>query len=212
MLIPFLSTTTSKGSGVSVRDTEKVIKAVSYSLETALEKMGLNLSDPNLKDTPTRMAKMYVTEFFKNVGKEFDDFKEFPNDHNYNEIIISGGIDFVSMCSHHFLPFSGKAFIAYLPDKTLIGLSKMARLLDHYAARPQLQENLCKQVLERFVEVIHPKAAMVIVYASHSCMACRGAKKEGSIMITSAMDCPESEKLSFKSEVLNLIQITGNLS
>lgn len=183
------------------------VAGVEEALVTALGSyMGLDLSDPNLKDTPKRIAKMWCTEFCKNVGVEYEDYSAFPNDNGYDEIIVSDTIEFVSMCSHHFLPFYGKGWVAYMPDKTLVGLSKMSRAVCHYAARPQLQENLCKQVIDNFVAHVQPKACMVILKATHGCIACRGANQPNQKMITSAVYGKASE-LSFKTEVFNLINL-----
>lgn len=183
------------------------ISGVERALEEAFENyMGLDMSDPNLKDTPKRIAKMWCNEFCKNVGVEFDSYSSFPNDHEYDEIVVSDTIEFVSMCSHHFLPFYGKGWIAYMPDKKLVGLSKMSRALQHYAARPQLQENLCKQVIDNFVEHVEPQACMVILKAVHGCIACRGAMQPNQKMITSAV-YGKAKELSFKTEVFNLINL-----
>lgn len=183
------------------------ITGVEKAIAAALgDYMGLDLSDPNLIDTPKRIAKMWCNEFCKNVGVEFEEYSEFPNDHDYDEIVVSDTIEFVSMCSHHFLPFSGKGWIAYMPDKKLVGLSKMSRALCHYAARPQLQENLCKQVIDNFVAHVEPKACMVILKATHGCIACRGVNQPNQKMVTSAV-YGMAKELSFKTEVFNLINL-----
>ena len=183
------------------------VREIENRLYVALrDGLGLDMSDPNLIDTPARIARMWKNEFCKNVGVEFEAYSEFPNDHGYDEIIVSDTIEFVSMCSHHFLPFYGKGWIAYMPDKKLVGLSKMSRALQHYAARPQLQENLCKQVIDNFVKHIEPQACMVILKATHGCIACRGANQPNQKMITSAVYGKASE-LSFKTEVFNLINL-----
>lgn len=153
-----------------------------------IEALGLDLNDENLKDTPKRVAKMYCREFFSGVGTEFDNYKAFPNKHKYNQIILSDLISFTSVCSHHFLPFTGHAWLLYIPDKLLVGYSKMARAVNHYACRPQLQENLCHEVLNSFCSGVKPQGAMVVMRAVHSCSACRGVKQNnGSGMMTSAV-------------------------
>jgi GTP cyclohydrolase IA len=152
------------------------------------EGLGFDLEDPNLIDTPRRMAKMYCHEFFRNVHKDFDDFKAFPNTHNYNQIIMSDCIHFVSVCSHHFLPFSGKAWVLYIPKEKLVGASKMSKLVEHYSKRPQLQENLCHEILNRFSQVLDPQGAMVVMRAEHGCMKHRGAQQyNGASLMTSAV-------------------------
>lgn len=181
----------------------KLRAALTQALE---EGLGLDLSDPNLKDTPDRIARMWSNEFCKNLDKDFIDYSWFPNTHNYNAIIVSDTIEFVSMCSHHFLPFYGKGWLAYMPNERLVGLSKMSRVIQHYAARPQLQEDLCHQVLDNFNHYVKPKGAMVMLKAIHGCIACRGAKQPNQKMITSAVSGVAKE-LSFKSEVFSLINL-----
>jgi len=172
------------------------------------EGLGLDLSDPNLIDTPKRIAKMYCTEWFSGTFTEFDDFKSFPNSEKYKQIICFDRIHFTSYCSHHFLPFTGLAWLMYIPKKKLIGTSKPSRLIEHYSSRPQLQENLTHQVLNRFAEKIRPHGAMVVMRAEHECMACRGVRQtNGSAMITDALfGC--FEQADVKMEGLELIKIS----
>ena len=169
--------------------------------------LGFDLSDPNLCDTPNRVARMYCEEFFGNCCVEFTDFKAFPNEHQYDQIIISDLIFFVSVCSHHFLPFTGNAWVLYIPKYKLVGASKMARLVEHYAARPQLQENLCHEVLNSFVAGIEPVGAMVVMRGIHGCMKCRGVKQRGSGMGTSAV-YGAFKKPDVKSEGMDLIKLS----
>ena len=169
--------------------------------------LGFDLSDPNLCDTPARVARMYCEEFFCNCCEEFADFKAFPNIHNYNQIIISDLISFVSVCSHHFLPFTGQGWVLYIPDDKLIGASKPARLIEHYAARPQLQENLCHEVLNSLVAGISPKGAMVVLRAIHGCMKCRGVRQMKSGMGTSAVEGAFKQP-DVKAEGMDLIKLS----
>lgn len=164
------------------------------------------LNDPNLVSTPKRIAKMFVNDFFVNVDKEFDDFSLFPNK-NYDQMIISDKIYFTSVCSHHFLPFSGYAYLAYIPNDWFIGASKMARLVEHYAKRPQLQENLCNDVIESFYDNVNPKGCMVVMKAIHDCMQCRGVRQTNSnSLITSALKGSFYED-KVKNEALQLISL-----
>ena len=172
------------------------------------EGLGFDLSDPNLSDTPSRVAKMYCREWFKSVGSEFTDFKSFPNDEGYQQIIMSDRIQFSSICSHHFLPFTGLAWVAYIPKDILVGASKMSRLVEHYASRPQLQENLTHQVLNSFVNHIVPEGVMVVMRAIHTCMTCRGVRQtNGAGMQTSALH-GSFFQLDVKSEALELIKLS----
>ena len=180
-----------------------------YLLKRMLkEGLGFDLSDPNLADTPKRIAKMYCKEWFKSVGREFTDFKSFPNDEGYQEIIMYDRIHFTSICSHHFLPFTGIAWLGYIPNETLIGASKPSRLVEHYASRPQLQENLTHQVMNAFVNGIKPEGAIVVMRAVHSCMTCRGVRQtQWTGMQTSALNgC--FFKPEVKSEAFELIRMS----
>ena len=173
------------------------------------EGLGLDLSDPNLSDTPKRVARMYCREFFASVGKEFDGWTFFPNNHQYDEIVNPGTIDFVSVCSHHFLPFSGQAWILYVPENVLIGASKAARLVDFYSRRPQIQENLTHQILHSFVLNVKPKGAMVVMKAIHGCMSHRGVKQTRSNMTTSAVyGCLKEDKV-LEHKALDLIRMSS---
>jgi GTP cyclohydrolase I len=184
--------------------------AVAYHFAKLMrDGLGFDLNDPNLIGTPDRIAKMYCNEWFKGVNSEFDDFKSFPNTEKYQQIICFDNIHFSSICSHHFLPFSGYAWLLYIPKDTLVGASKPSRLIDHYSSRPQLQENLTHQILNRFVEKIKPLGAMVFMRALHECMRCRGAKQTNNAgMITDAIDgCffePEMENKCLKLIELSL--------
>jgi len=186
------------------------ISTVEFHLKRAIQDgLGFDLNDPNLKDTPKRIAKMYCNEFFKNVGKEFTDFSLFPNSPTYNQIIMSDRIYFTSMCSHHFLPFSGHAWLLYIPNNHLIGLSKMARLIKHYSARPQLQEQLCNDILFSFTEAVKPLGAMLVMKATHCCMSCRGVYQyNGAGMVTSQISGCFLEFPEVKQEGLELIKLS----
>ncbi len=183
------------------------------SLETFIklmltEGLGLDLSDPNLSGTPQRIARMYLEEFFVGVGKEFDDFTVFPNTKKYSQLIISEEIDFVSVCSHHFLPFNGRAYFGYIPDEYVVGLSKLSRVVCHYAARPQLQENLTHEILECFVNAVKPKGAMLILRAFHQCQSLRGAKQANAMMTTSALYGVFETNEATRQEMLSLIHFS----
>jgi len=180
-----------------------------YHLKMMLsEGLGLDLTDPNLTDTPSRMAKMYHNEFFAGTKEDFSDFTTFPNDENYNQIVMVDNAHFVSMCSHHFLPFVGKAWFLYIPDKTLVGVSKIPRLIDHYSARPQLQEKLCHQILNRFIDVVQPKGAMLVMRAVHECMACRGARQYSGCGMTSSALYGSFESEATRLEGMSLINMS----
>lgn len=170
--------------------------------------LGLDLSDPNLLGTPERVARMYQ-EFFKGLDTEFEGLTVFPNTHDYDEIVLLDNIFFVSICSHHFLPFYGKAWVAYIPGNKVMGASKAARIINHYSARPQLQENLSHQIVNFIWDKLKPKALMIVMRAEHGCMKCRGVKQyDGAGMITSAIKGIFKEDTKAKAEALDLIKLS----
>ena len=166
--------------------------------------------DPNLKETPDRLANSYI-EMFSGCGIEPMSLleKSFPVK-NYDSIIILKNIEFTSICSHHFRDITGIAHIGYLPDTKnkggVLGISKLARLLDAHAKRPQTQEILTTDILMDLVEAVKPKGAGVVIEATHNCISCRGVKKKGAIMKTSAMDGLFRHDLRVKEEFFTLIK------
>lgn len=181
-----------------------------YMHKILSEGLGLNMLDPNLIDTPKRIAKMYCRELFHNVGEEFPEskFRSFPNEKNYSQIVMVDNIHFTSMCSHHFMPFTGKAWFLYIPDEKLVGVSKIPRIVEHYAARPQLQENLCHEIMNRFVEVIKPKGVMLVMRAIHGCMSCRGVRQYANSGMTSSAIYGVFNDAAVREEAMNLIQMS----
>ena len=173
------------------------------------EGLGLDLeSDPNLVDTPKRVGKMYK-EMFTGLYNEHNPITTFPNEDNYDEIVLLDNMFFVSMCSHHFLPFYGKGWVAYRPDKLLVGASKPSRLISHYAAKPSLQERVCHEVAEEFMRTVKPHGALVLLRAEHNCMKCRGVKQySGAGMITNAVRGQFKDDPVAKAEALKLIELS----
>ena len=171
--------------------------------------LGLDLSDPNLKETPYRLAKMYCSELMSSMNEEFIDFKAFPNKDKYDQIIMLDLIYFCSICAHHFLPFPGKAWLLYIPDKVLVGNSKPARLIEHYSRRPQLQEHLSHQVVQHFEKVIKPLGTMLFMRGVHGCTSCRGVKQYGgSGMATSVITGIFKEDSTLELKGLEMIKIS----
>ena len=162
---------------------EEIRKSVCRILDT----LGLDRSDPNLVETPARVAKMYL-ELFGGLEEGAEPkVTLFPNDEHYTAMVIEKDIPFYSMCSHHLIPFYGHAHMAYIPNEKIIGLSKMPRIVDFYAHRPQLQERLTEQVAGFLSEKLSPQGVMVVVEARHLCVEMRGIKKPGALTVTSAI-------------------------
>jgi len=150
-----------------------------------LEYIGEDPKREGLKDTPKRIIKSYQ-KLYGGYAQNIKDF-ETTFESECDEMILLKGIEFYSTCEHHMLPFFGKAHIAYIPDKKIIGISKLARILEMFARRLQIQERLCFQVTEALEELIAPKGTACILEAQHFCMTSRGVEKQKSIMVTSSL-------------------------
>ena len=163
------------------------VRAIAEHMRAIIELLGLDLSDPNLVETPERVAKMYM-ELFGGLAEGAEpDITFFPNDEHYTAMVIEKDIPFYSLCAHHFVPFYGKAHISYIPREKIVGLSKIPRILEFYARRPQLQERLTEQVAGFLAEKLSPQGVMVVIEARHLCVEMRGVKKPGALTVTSAI-------------------------
>ncbi len=145
-------------------------------------------SNPNLVDTPKRIAKMYCDEVFSGSFVEPPKVTVFPNDRNYDQLIIVPKIEFSSTCAHHFLPFIGTVVIGILNEqKSFAGFSKYHRIVDWYARRPQVQENLTQEIADYLFDVLKPKGVGVMIRANHMCARVRGVRQPNPEMITTAL-------------------------
>ena len=166
-------------------DAEK-INRISEKFAEIMEVLGLDLNNDSLKDTPARVAKMYVNEIFKGLNpKNKPGIKVFKNTYAYKSPLIELNIPFTSFCEHHFIPIQGKANIAYIPDEYVVGLSKLHRIVDYYARRPQVQERLTREIAMELKSSLHTNDVAVVLHATHSCISCRGVNHIGSSTITS---------------------------
>jgi GTP cyclohydrolase I len=181
-------------------DTDRIEKAV---LEI-LHALGEDVSREGLKDTPQRVAKMYIELLGGAHLDPAENLRVFTEE--YDEIVLLRDIPFYSVCEHHMMPFIGKAHVAYLPDGKVLGLSKIARIFDCFARRLQVQERLTSQVADFFMEKLKPQGVAVVIEASHSCMTIRGAKKANSVMVTSALRGIFKSDPKSRAEVLSLIR------
>ncbi len=148
-----------------------------------LAALGIDVDQDGLRETPGRMARAYAELF---TAAPFE-LTTFPNEAGYDELVLARDIPFRTVCEHHLLPFSGLAHVGYLPGDRILGLSKLARLVGHFAARPQTQERLTKQVSDALVSQLSPRGAGVVLAAEHSCMTLRGARAIGAKTVTSAL-------------------------
>jgi GTP cyclohydrolase IA len=183
-------------------DKEKIVQGVKMMLEG----IGEDINREGLIRTPQRIADMYE-EIFSGVGQDPSGELGPMFDENHDEIILVKDIPFYSVCEHHLVPFIGKAHIAYAPNKSgkIVGLSKLTRVLDIVAKRPQIQERLTTIVADAIMEKIKPRGVMVIVEAEHLCMSMRGVKKPNTITVTSAIRGLFKDNPASRSEVLSFI-------
>jgi len=157
-----------------------------------------------LKETPKRVAKAFE-KIFSGYGKDPKDLLTVFEDRRYDEMIVVKDIDFYSTCEHHLLPFFGKAYIGYIPDGKIIGLSKIPRLVEIFARRMQNQERLTVEIAEALQGLINPRGVGVVIEAKHLCMMARGVEKQGSSVVTSAMFGLFKGNLNTRNEFLKLI-------
>lgn len=181
-------------------DTERIEKAV----REILTAVGEDTEREGLKRTPERVAKMYA----ELLGGMHEDPKKHLRSvftENYDEIVLLRGIPFYSICEHHLMPFIGSAHVAYLPSGAVLGVSKLARIVDCFARRLQTQERLTYKIADFIMTSLKPQGVAVVLEASHSCMTIRGIKKPGSIMVTSALRGIFRRDPKSRSEVLSLM-------
>jgi GTP cyclohydrolase I len=148
--------------------------------------MGLDLTDDSLKGTPKRVAKMYIEEIFSGLNPaNKPKVALFDNKYQYNQMLVEKDITFYSNCEHHFVPIMGKAHVAYISSGKVIGLSKLNRIVQYYAKRPQVQERLTNQIAEEFKKILNTEDIAVIIVAKHLCVSSRGIKDDTSSTVTS---------------------------
>lgn len=160
-------------------DREKVIKAI----EDLLDALGEDREREGLKDTPRRVADAYL-ELLSGEGKTAEEHLNRTFNSDCGEMVVESDIYFSSLCEHHLMPFFGKIAIAYVPDGKVVGISKLARTVDVFSKRLQIQERLTRQIAEEIMRVLKPKGVFVACEAEHTCMTCRGVKKAGSKTVT----------------------------
>jgi GTP cyclohydrolase I len=164
-------------------DTGVDVDAAEAAAADLLRALGMDLDDPTLAGTPRRMARAYAELL---TPREFN-LTTFPNEENYDELVLARDIPFTSICEHHLLPFTGTAAVGYLPGHRVLGLSKLARVVELFARRPQVQERMTKQVATWLDTHLRPRGIGVVIRAEHSCMTLRGVRAAGSSTVTSAL-------------------------
>ncbi|MBX3420390.1 MAG: GTP cyclohydrolase I FolE [Pirellulaceae bacterium] len=166
--------------------------------------VGENPDREGLHETPARVARMYA-EMFSGLREDASVHLQKVFTEKYDEVVLVRDITFCSMCEHHLLPFTGRAHIGYLPDGKVVGLSKLARVVESVARRPQVQERMTETVADLVEQHLGAKGVAVVVQATHSCMTIRGVRKPGSLCITSAMRGIFRDNPASRSEILSLI-------
>ncbi len=168
----------------ALSDKEKIDK-IALHFRQIMETLGLDLTDDSLSGTPQRVAKMYVKEIFSGLNPaNRPDIKLFDNKYRYNEMLVEKDISFFSSCEHHFVPIIGKAHVAYISSGKVIGLSKINRIVQHYAKRPQVQERLTVQIANDLKETLQTQDIAVIIDAKHLCVSMRGVEDSTSATVT----------------------------
>jgi GTP cyclohydrolase I len=162
---------------------EMDLDAATRAAGEMLRALGVSTDSESLRETPARIVRAYAELF---SAPAFD-LTTFPNDEGYDELVLARSIPLRSVCEHHLLPFVGVAHVGYLPGERILGLSKLARVVTHFASRPQVQERLTKQVAAWLDEQLAPKGVGVVIEAEHTCMTLRGVRAAGSSTVTSAL-------------------------
>ena len=173
-----------RAGAFDLTDEEKVL-IIQKHFKAIMETLGLDLSDDSLSGTPQRVAKMYVMEKFKGLNqKNQPDISLFENKYQYNKLLIEKNINVQSTCEHHFLPIYGKAHVGYISSGKVIGLSKINRLVDYFARRPQVQERMTRQILQALQEALDTHDVIVVIDAKHMCVSSRGIQDHSSSTLT----------------------------
>jgi GTP cyclohydrolase IA len=187
-------------------DAEK-IAVIEKHFAAIMQTLGLDLNDDSLKGTPRRVAKMYVQEIFSGLNPaNFPKIALFDNKYRYNEMLVEKNISFYSNCEHHFVPIMGKAHVAYMSNGKVIGLSKLNRIVEHFAKRPQVQERMTIQIARKLQEVLETENVAVLIDAKHLCVASRGVEDDTSSTVTAFYGGKFSEE-KVKDEFLRYVEL-----
>ncbi len=177
---------------------------IERAVREILAAVGEDPDREGLKETPSRVARMYA-ELFCGLRQDPRVYLQKSFDEKYDEVVLVRDISFNSMCEHHMLPFMGKAHIGYLPDGRVVGLSKLARVVEAVARRPQVQERMTETIADLVIEELQARGVAVVVEAEHTCMTVRGVRKPGTVCVTSAMKGIFRTRASSRAEVMTLI-------
>jgi GTP cyclohydrolase I len=190
--------TVANGAAIDAARVEAAVREI-------LDAVGEDPRREAIAETPARVARMYA-ELFSGVREDPREYLRLGFEEGHQEMVILRDVPFYSMCEHHLLPFHGRAHVGYIPDGRVAGLSKLARVVEAYARRPQLQERLTSEIAECVMECLQPSGVAVVVEAEHLCMTMRGVRKPGTVVITSATRGTFRRKVATRAEFLSLVQ------
>lgn len=199
-----------RAGAFDLSDAEK-IEAIEQHFESIMNIMGLDLTDDSLKGTPHRVAKMYIKEIFQGLNPANKPrMALFENKYKYNEMLVEKNISFYSNCEHHFVPIIGKAHVSYISNGQVIGLSKLNRLVQYYAKRPQVQERLTMQIGKDLQEILGTQDVAVVIDAKHLCVSSRGVEDDTSSTVTAFYGGAFKEE-ERKTEFLRYLELKTGL-
>lgn len=194
-----------RADAFELSDEDKISKIEGHFAEI-MQTLGLDLTDDSLKGTPHRVAKMFVKEIFSGLNpKNRPHARSFSNHYNYNQMLVERNITLFSYCEHHFVPIVGKAHVAYIPNEHVVGLSKLNRIVQYYAKRPQVQERLTIQIAHELKKALKTENVAVYIEADHLCVMSRGVNDVSSSTITSEYSGLFQEA-QYRNEFLHYIQ------
>ena len=195
-----------RNDAFNLSDEEK-IELIKKDVENILTTLGMDLTDDSIKGTPNRVAKMFVKEIFGGLNPaKKPKASTFANNYKYGEMLVEKNITLYSTCEHHLLPIIGRAHVAYISNGTVVGLSKMNRIVEHYAKRPQVQERLTIQIVQELQRVLNTEDVACIIDAKHLCVNSRGIKDIESSTVTAEYGGKFKEEKT-RREFLNFIQL-----
>ncbi|MBT9391713.1 GTP cyclohydrolase I FolE [Hymenobacter sp. NST-14] len=185
---------------------EAKIEAIAGHFREIMQVLGLDLTDDSLSGTPRRVAKMYVQEWFRGLNPEHrPEVRLFENRYQYQQMLVERDITLFSCCEHHFVPIIGKAHVAYLPGEHVVGLSKLNRVVQYFARRPQVQERLTRQIAEELKNTLHTDNVAVLIEADHLCVMSRGVNDTSSGTLTAEYGGVFGQDQALRQEFLRLI-------
>jgi GTP cyclohydrolase I len=181
------------------------IDKIETHFQQIMDILGLDREDDSLQDTPNRVAKMYVTELFYGLDTEtFPKCTTVENKFQYNEMVVEKGINVMSVCEHHFVGIVGTATVAYIPNKIVLGLSKLNRIVEYFSRRPQVQERLTAQIFHTLCMILNTEHVAIVIEADHYCVKSRGIEDTGSSTVTSMIGGAFKTEASTRNEFMML--------